>query len=239
MLLKTAHRYKLYCLWGLRYNVSKYNCFLGINTIWVQVDTGPALSLSIGFGRNVNEGILEFVKHLLKSYFNSFNSVWKSVPCFPNVCYVPIVTRTIQLIPFLTQSDITRRLIHSTITRTWHGQTSYYRNIEGILPKAPYPPCLRMADRALLAGYPRYVPVYTWGGASALTSIMSKGSSWKLLVDNSLYIAIAASFQCCCNDPVMQPLHSTGPIKVWLPLNTVGSLEISFGDHKPKSQCFV
>ena len=29
--------------------------------------------------------------------------------------------------------------------------------IEGILPKGPYPPCLRMADRALLAGNPRYV----------------------------------------------------------------------------------
>ena len=28
-------------------------------------------------------------------------------------------------------------------------------NIEGILPKGPYPPCLRMADRVLLAGYPR------------------------------------------------------------------------------------
>ena len=26
---------------------------------------------------------------------------------------------------------------------------------EGILPKGPYPPCLRMADRVLLAGYPR------------------------------------------------------------------------------------
>ena len=29
-------------------------------------------------------------------------------------------------------------------------------HIEGILPKGPYPPCLRVADRALLAGYPRY-----------------------------------------------------------------------------------
>ena len=28
-------------------------------------------------------------------------------------------------------------------------------DIEGILPKGPYPPCLRMADKALLAGYPR------------------------------------------------------------------------------------
>ena len=26
---------------------------------------------------------------------------------------------------------------------------------EGILAKGPYPPCLRMADRTLLAGYPR------------------------------------------------------------------------------------
>ena len=30
--------------------------------------------------------------------------------------------------------------------------------IDGILPKGPYPPGLRMADRALLAGYPRYAP---------------------------------------------------------------------------------
>ena len=29
--------------------------------------------------------------------------------------------------------------------------------IDGILPKRPYPLCFRMADRALLAGYPRYV----------------------------------------------------------------------------------
>ena len=28
-------------------------------------------------------------------------------------------------------------------------------NIDGFLPKGPYPPCLRMADRALLPGYPR------------------------------------------------------------------------------------
>ena len=29
-------------------------------------------------------------------------------------------------------------------------------DIDSILPKGPYQPCLRMADRALLAGYPRY-----------------------------------------------------------------------------------
>ena len=32
--------------------------------------------------------------------------------------------------------------------------------IDGILPKGPYPPCLRMADRAFLAGYPRYMDSY-------------------------------------------------------------------------------
>ena len=29
--------------------------------------------------------------------------------------------------------------------------------IDGILPKGPYPPCFRMADRALLEGYPLYM----------------------------------------------------------------------------------
>ena len=31
--------------------------------------------------------------------------------------------------------------------------------IEGILTKGPYPPCLHMADRALLAGYPRIMRI--------------------------------------------------------------------------------
>ena len=40
------------------------------------------------------------------------------------------------------------------------GHAQITNQIEGILPKGPYyPPCLRMADRTLLAGYPRYVIV--------------------------------------------------------------------------------
>ena len=35
--------------------------------------------------------------------------------------------------------------------------TYHLEYIDGILPKGPYPSCLRMAYRALLAGYPRYV----------------------------------------------------------------------------------
>ena len=30
-------------------------------------------------------------------------------------------------------------------------------HFEGTMPKGPYPPCLRMSDRALLAGYPRFL----------------------------------------------------------------------------------
>ena len=37
------------------------------------------------------------------------------------------------------------------------GVVIYEKHIEDILPKGPYLPCLRMADSALLAGYPRYV----------------------------------------------------------------------------------
>ena len=35
--------------------------------------------------------------------------------------------------------------------------TCDFVNIERILPKGPFPPFLRMADRALLAGYPPYI----------------------------------------------------------------------------------
>ena len=33
----------------------------------------------------------------------------------------------------------------------------YHQQIDGIMQKGPYPPCLRMADKALLAGYPRLI----------------------------------------------------------------------------------
>ena len=41
--------------------------------------------------------------------------------------------------------------------RTVGEEQLWYMYIEGILPKGPYPPCLRIADRALLAGYLRYM----------------------------------------------------------------------------------
>ena len=38
-----------------------------------------------------------------------------------------------------------------------HQMNNTCRHIEGILPKGPYLPCVSMAGRALLAGYPRHV----------------------------------------------------------------------------------
>ena len=51
--------------------------------------------------------------------------------------------------------------IHNMIHNSLHEDEQLNHSdqvyIEGILPKGPYLPCLRMADRALLAGYPPYV----------------------------------------------------------------------------------
>ena len=42
-------------------------------------------------------------------------------------------------------------------TMRYYNCTLFDPHIDGILLKGSYPPCLRMADRALLAGYPRYL----------------------------------------------------------------------------------
>ena len=47
-------------------------------------------------------------------------------------------------------------LTHQIFSCIRWNQMLYISYIDGILPKRPYPPCLRMADRALLAGYARY-----------------------------------------------------------------------------------
>ena len=55
-----------------------------------------------------------------------------------------------------------QRLIHYSLSTyfeyfLWNycERKATWPHYDGILPKGPYPPCLRMADRALLAGYPR------------------------------------------------------------------------------------
>ena len=53
--------------------------------------------------------------------------------------------------------------------------------LDGILPKGPYPPCLRMADRALLAGYLRTVNSLML--PHLLCSMLSYGMSIVSLLD--------------------------------------------------------
>ena len=54
------------------------------------------------------------------------------------------ISQVINLQYFCMDTPEHRRLVHSCTHVT-----------DGILPKGPYPPCLCMADKALLAGYPR------------------------------------------------------------------------------------
>ena len=60
-------------------------------------------------------------------------------------------------------ASITSNTMHQKQYTSVDGNAIYFMIVDnnfyiyGILPKGPYPPCLRMADRALLAGYPRYV----------------------------------------------------------------------------------
>ena len=51
------------------------------------------------------------------------------------------------------KKNVTPLLTHCSFSCT--NPLTWY--INGILPKGPYPPCLHMANRALLAGYPRYL----------------------------------------------------------------------------------
>ena len=53
--------------------------------------------------------------------------------------------------PSTFEQFILEKLTYVTVNLNWY--------IEGILPIRPSPPCLHMADRALLAGYPWYVYV--------------------------------------------------------------------------------
>ena len=57
--------------------------------------------------------------------------------------------------------------------------TSHTAQFDGILPKGPYPPCLRMADRALLAWYPRIeVSSSVWEWTFFWAIMIFKVSMW-------------------------------------------------------------
>ena len=75
--------------------------------------------------------------------------------CFPR--YSPIV-RGIHWWPLMYSLHIYCVILSKTLNKQskhWWSEISWY--FDGILPKGPYPPCLRMADRTLLVGYPRFM----------------------------------------------------------------------------------
>ena len=58
-------------------------------------------------------------------------------------------------------------------------------HIDGILPKGPYPPCLRMADRTLLVGYARYDVLWD----QRVACVAGQGARWlRLFIINSRLI---------------------------------------------------
>ena len=66
----------------------------------------------------------------------------------------------------------------------YSNSSQYTSHIDGIRPKGPYQSCLRMADRALLAGYPRY--------------LVCEGSIWDVFCEYKLWFIICISHYSTC-----------------------------------------
>ena len=77
--------------------------------------------------------------------------LWFSL-CKEEVHFDSVSLRLVNHVWFLFAYRIVRGLnLHTQLSGCLHAY------VDGILPKGPYPPCLRMADRALLAGYSRCI----------------------------------------------------------------------------------
>ena len=85
-----------------------------------------------------------------------------------------------------------------------------YGYVDGILPKGSYPPCLRMADRALLAGYP-------W-----CTVVMIMGCSlpriiwwWLWQISIRKQFAKIVIYQCCITFNVVNMVLWAKMLPIW------------------------
>ena len=98
---------------------------------------------------------------------------------------------------------------------------------EGILPKGPYLPCLRMADRALLAGYPRLTRPYCsnqthiWGPGKKVAG--SKGPQTVVVVS---CVSLMPGFQANGTRLRKQYLAHTKLRPMW---PSAGHLDLEFG----------
>ena len=80
-------------------------------------------------------------------------------------------------------------LLHLFYSKIINRQINLKDHIEGILPKGPYPPCLRMADRALLAGYPQCLVSVVPGLCSGQMYVTSPAKTLILLCGLVIYLA--------------------------------------------------
>ena len=81
-------------------------------------------------------------------------------------------------------------------------------HIEGILPKGPYLPCVSMAGRALLAGYPRYVSIWIFVDTCKRKTSPVPRSIWlqqcnkqithELIISCDIYIGLPLTEQYVC-----------------------------------------
>ena len=70
-------------------------------------------------------------------------------------CNITIEENVVENIVFKIVAILSRSQCVRSLWGCWHWHW-HTLHIEGILPKGPYLPCVSMAGRALLAGYPRY-----------------------------------------------------------------------------------
>ena len=83
-----------------------------------------------------------------ENFFLSMILITKKIWFYDSLIFIMVISILVTRHVFIETLQTQQR------TDLWQPMGLY---IDGILPKGPYPPCLRMADRALLAGYTRYV----------------------------------------------------------------------------------
>ena len=109
---------------------------------------------------------------------------------------------------------IRRMMKHGWTDKAWNGNltTIYiYIYVDGILPKGPYPPCLRMADRVLLTEYPRCIQVQSFD-----MKLHQSKLSWMGLCKRGV-----TALHKCCNYSSFTQMYSyllcLFKYKMWLP----------------------
>ena len=153
----------------------------------------------------------------VKSWAFAIYTFW-----YPNITFQlvkPIPTRRMGGIaygahPIVTHRDLVQGLravyakpaspkTHSSSVKVW-AITNDGEHVDGILPNGPYPPCLHMADRALLAGYYRWIPM------DVMASNYSKYIVFSISYYTQLDCLLKTEIRFTAN--YSSNVHNTGPL---------------------------